>query len=360
MSKDYYKILGVERNASKDDIKRAFRKLAHKYHPDKNGTADDARFKEVNEAYQVLSDERKRAEYDSYGRVFGDAGGPTGPGGFGGFDFSNFNFDFGGGQDFDLGDVFGEFFGGMRGGKRGTARGRDISIDIQVSFAESIFGAMKNVLINKVGACDTCGGTGKETRSEMTGCKNCGGKGKLRETRRSFLGSVTTEQPCGACFGKGTVPKKPCKTCAGMGVAKKTEEIGIGIPPGLSHGEMIRMTGRGEAAPGGIPGDLYVKVHVEAHPTFKREGDNLIMDLSIKLSDALLGAEYPITLLDGSAITLKVPAGVSHGEILRVRGKGIPSEHRMGDLLVRLAIAMPERLSRKGRKIAEDLRAEGI
>ncbi|MBI1975686.1 MAG: J domain-containing protein [Candidatus Vogelbacteria bacterium] len=358
-NKDYYKILGVERNSSKDDIKKAFRKMAHKYHPDKNESADDQRFKEVNEAYQVLSDDKKRAEYDTYGRVFGDTAGAPPGGGFNGFDFSGFDFtgagDF---QNVDLGDIFSEFFGGGRA--RRQPRGRDISIDLQVSFADSIYGTKRTVLINKVGVCDECKGSGKEADSAMTKCTICGGKGRLREARRSLLGNVTTERTCDTCFGKGEIPKKPCKRCGGHGVAKRSEEIAITLPAGIGDGEMIRLTGRGESIPGGMAGDLYAKIHVEPHSEWRRDGVNLVMELTIKLSDALLGAEYPVALLDSSSITLKIPAGVSYGETLRVRGKGVPLNGKTGDLFVRLNIATPQHLSRKVRKLAEELREEGI
>ena len=356
MSKDYYNILGVEKSSSKDDIKKAFRKLAHKYHPDKK-TGDESKFKEVNEAYQVLTDDKKRAEYDSYGRVFGDMGG--GGQGFGGFDFSNFDFSQAGFQDFDLGDVFGEFF---NGGRARAKRGRDISIDIQISFAESVFGIERNVLVNKVGSCDTCSGSGAEPGTKTKTCDMCSGNGRVREARRSILGTISTERVCDNCHGNGSVPEKRCTNCSGLGVVKKEEEITVHIPPGINNGEMIRLTGHGEATPGGQPGDLYIKVHVENHPYLRREGDNLIMDLPIKLSDAILGATYPISTLEGTSIELSVPSGVSHGEILRMKDKGVPhgSSNRRGDLLVRVTITTPQNISRKVKKIAEELRKEGI
>lgn len=356
MAKDYYNILGVEKSASKDDIKKAFRKLAHKYHPDKK-TGDESKFKEVNEAYQILSDDKKRAEYDSYGRVFGDMGG--GGQGFGGFDFSGFDFSQAGFQDFDLGDVFSEFFGG---GQNRQRRGRDISIDVQISFAESIFGVERSVLVHKVGTCDTCQGSGAEPGSKTTKCTHCAGNGRVRESRRSFLGTVTSERVCDTCNGSGTIPENKCKNCHGVGVLKKEEEIKVHIPAGINNGEMIRLTGHGEAAPGAQTGDLYIKVHVESHPYIKREGDNLIMDLPIKLSDTLLGAHYPINTLEGSQIDLTVPSGVSHGEILRIKGKGVPSGPggKRGDLLVRIVISSPQHISKKVKKLAEELRKEGI
>lgn len=357
MAKDYYHILGVEKGATDDDIKKAFRKLAQKYHPDKKG-GDEAKFKEVSEAYAVLSDKKRRAEYDTYGKTF--AGGQGGPG-FGGFDFSNFQgFDgFGqGGQafEFDLGDMFGEFFSG--GGRR--SRGRDISIDIELSFSESVFGGERRVLISKVSACKSCGGTGAESGSDMISCSSCNGKGEVRESRNSFFGTFTATRACPRCFGRGQIPEKQCKACKGEGVANQREEIQVVVPPGVSDGEMIRMPGRGEAAPGGGAGDLYVKLHVKPDPAFSREGNNLITSLPIKLTDALLGGTYKVRGVDGD-ILIEVPAGSEHGNTVRVRERGVPlARGERGDLLVRLEIQFPKKLSKAARDIIEQLRKEGL
>jgi molecular chaperone DnaJ len=357
MAKDYYKILGIEKSATKEEIKKAFRKLAHKYHPDKGG-GDESKFKEINEAYQVLSDDRKRAEYDSYGQTFGGSG-PQEQG-FGGFDFSGF----GEGQGFegvDLDEIFGEFFGGMRGGRSKVKRGRDISIDLQISFSESILGTDRNVLLNKVSPCSLCNGTGGKQGSPMKKCSVCNGQGKVHETRKSFFGVFTSVVECSACHGKGQVPEEKCPVCKGLGVEKREESIAIKIPAGIQNGEMIRLSGAGEAVPGGVSGDLYIKIHVTPHPTFTREGNNLVMELGIKLSDALLGGEYSITTIEGSKLSLKVPAGVSFGEILRVRGKGVPIDtKRRGDLLVKINIKMPGKLSKRVEQIIEELKREGI
>ena len=363
--KDYYQVLGVQKGASEEDIKSAFRKLAHKYHPDKKG-GDEKKFKEVSEAYAVLSDKKRRAEYDTYGRTFA-GGGAQGPG-FGGFDFSNFSagggpsfggqgFGFGGGQafEFDLGDVFGEFFGGS---PRGRARGRDISIDIELPFREAIFGSERRVLIAKVAACTVCGGTGAQKGSKIVACMACNGKGDIRETRNSFFGTFTSTRVCPHCRGKGETPETPCEACRGEGVAKREEEIRISIPAGVSDGEMIRMPGRGEAAPGGNPGDLYVKLHVKTDVNFSREGNNILTILPIKLTDALLGGEYRLHTLDGEEM-LKVPAGVSHGETLRIRSKGVPyGRGARGDFLVRIEIEFPKKLSKGARDLVEKLRSE--
>ncbi len=347
--KDYYDLLGVPKNASHDDIKKAFHKLAHKYHPDKKG-GDEAKFKEINEAYQVLSDNKRRAEYDAYGSTFNGEGfgfsaqgGPTS-----GWDFS---------QGFDFGDIFGEFF---NGGQGRTRRGRDISVDIQISFAESIFGVTRSVLISKVGTCEDCSGSGAQPGSKKVECKVCAGKGRIHETKRSFLGSFTSVRECGTCGGTGMIPEHPCASCGGHGVLKKTEEISVAVPAGIQDGEMIRLSGRGEATPHGASGDLYVKVHVERHAQFRREGNNILMDLNVKLSDALLGTDYKIQTLDGE-VTVGIPAGVSFGELLRVKGKGAPiAQGKRGDLLIRIIIRTPQKLSKKARELVDKLKEEGI
>jgi len=358
--KNYYELLGIAKTATEEEIKSAFRKLAHKYHPDKKG-GDEKKFKEVSEAYSVLSDKKKRAEYDTYGRTFAGGGPQGGPqGGFGGFDFSNFQ-GFGGqeGVEFDLGDIFGEFFGG--GGGRGRAhRGRDISIDIELPFRESIFGTERRVLIAKTSMCDTCGGSGSKKGSKMVSCSMCNGKGDVRESRNSFFGTFTSSRTCPRCHGRGQIPEAPCEVCHGQGVAKREEEIRVSVPAGADDGEMIRMPGRGEAAAGGSAGDLYVKLHIKADRDFSREGNNLTTVLSVKLTDALLGRDYSIRTLDGEE-TLSVPVGVVHGEVLRIRGKGVPyGRGSRGDLLVRVDIEFPKKLSHKAKAFIEELRKEGL
>lgn len=365
MSKDYYDILGVNKNASKDDIKKAFYKLAHKYHPDKKD-GNEAKFKQVNEAYQVLSDDSKRSKYDQYGSGFENMGqgGYSGAqqGGFGGFDFSggfqngNADFDFG-----NLNDIFSDFFtGGMGGGRTQERRGRDISTEIQISFSESIFGVNRKILITKTSSCVTCNGSGAKPGTKMETCKYCNGQGKIREAKRTILGTISSTKTCEECLGSGEVPKEKCDNCKGKGVLRKEEEISVNIPAGIRDGEMIRMTGGGEAVLKGIPGDLYIKLNVAAHSVFKREGNDLVMNLDLKLSDALLGTEYPIQTLDGE-ISVKVPEAVSINEILRVKGKGVPtSKNKRGDLLIKLKIKLPGRLSRKSRELVEQLKKEGI
>ncbi|HSE34527.1 MAG TPA: molecular chaperone DnaJ [Candidatus Paceibacterota bacterium] len=357
MAKDYYETLGVARGASKEEIKKAFHKLAHQHHPDKSG-GDDTRFKEVNEAYQVLSDEKRRAEYDTYGRTFSGGGGPD-MSGFGGFGGGQQGFDF---EGVDLGDIFGDFFGGGFGGGPRVERGRDISIDIEISFEESMFGVERKVLLGKTSLCDTCAGSGAKPGTKMKKCATCNGKGKINEARKTFMGTFSTVRPCQTCKGAGEVPETACLTCKGMGIQKRQEEIAIPLPRGISDGEMVRMSGKGEAVARGIPGDLYIKIHVRPHATFRREGNNLVMDLDVKLSDALLGATYSITALDGTPIDVKIPEGVKYGDVLRLKGKGVP-EHdrgRAGDVLIHVNIKTPAKLSGKVRKLIEELKREGV
>jgi len=354
---DYYEILGVPRNASKEEIKKAYRQLAHKYHPDKT-KGDDKKFKEINEAYQVLSDDKKRAEYDAYGRVF-SGGEQTGPNW--GFDFNDFANGYKeNGWEFDFDDIFDTFFGTERVRKR-VKRGRDISIDLEISFEEAVFGTERKVLISKKSICERCHGTGVEPNSTIEKCKICNGTGKIRESRRSFFGVFSTIRECSNCLGKGTVPSKKCIECKGEGVVNKTEEIKIKIPAGIQDNEMIKMPGLGEAMPDGINGDLYVRVYVKRHPVFKREGYNLTMDLDIKISEAILGSEREINTLDGK-IKIKIPAGIDSGEILRVKGKGIPKNNRgeRGDLMIRVFVRTPKKVSSTAKKLIDELRKEGI
>lgn len=354
--KDYYNILGVEKGATKEDIKKAFRKLAHQYHPDKN-KGDDAKFKEVNEAYQVLSDDQKRAQYDQFGSNF-QGGGGFDPSGMGGFDFSGFQ----NGQGFDmgdLGDIFSDFFGGGMG-RTQTPRGRDISTEISIPFADSIFGVTRRILITKTGMCDTCSGSGAKAGAKQVTCSGCNGKGQIRETRRSLIGTFQTTRACDICAGKGTVPSEVCTDCRGAGVKRKEEDIEVKIPAGIENGEMIRMTGMGEAVRQGISGDLYIKIHVPAHPLFRRDRQNLLMDMEVKLSEALLGAERKIETLDGP-VTVTIPEGIASGTQLRVKERGVPvSRGKRGDLMIKVTVKIPTKLSKKAREAVEKLKEEGV
>ncbi|MEK7564005.1 MAG: molecular chaperone DnaJ [Patescibacteria group bacterium] len=361
MNKDYYETLGVNKNASKEEIKKAFYKLAHKYHPDKKD-GNEAKFKQVNEAYQVLSDDSKRSKYDQYGSQYENMGhahaGHQG-GGFEGFDFSGFGQ---GGAEFDFGnlnDIFSDFFGGGMGARREQRRGRDISTEIQVSFSDAVFGITRKVLITKTSTCVTCDGKGAKIGTKMETCKTCNGQGKIHETKRSFLGNISTTKVCETCFGSGEVPKEVCDKCKGKGVLRREEEITIMIPAGIRDGEMIRMTGMGEAVSRGMTGDLYIKINVAPHPLFKRDGNDLVMNLDLNLSDALLGMKYPVKTLDGD-IEVTIPEGVKINEVLRVRGKGVPNKNKRGDLLIKLNIKLPHKISKKSRELIEQLKKEGI
>jgi len=361
MPKDYYKTLGVEKNASKEEIKKAFHKMAHKHHPDKNN-GDDSKFKEANEAYQVLSDETKRSRYDQFGSADGPIGGGQANygGGFGGFDFSGFQ----NGQGFDMGDIgdiFGDFFGGGMGrGTKNSRRGRDIQTEIDLNFEESIFGISRKVSINKQSTCDICKGTGGRVGTKMNTCQTCDGKGQIREVRRSILGSFSTSKICDNCLGNGKIPSEKCSSCRGAGVYQQQKEIKLDIPAGINNAEMLRMTGSGEDIQGGQSGDLYIKVNVKSHSIYKRDGLNLTMNLSIKLTEALLGLKYNLKTLEGDMLEVKIPEGINHGELLRVRGKGVPSGHGRGDIILKILVKMPTKLSRKEKELIEELKKEVI
>ncbi len=326
----------------------------------------------------MLSDDKKRREYDAYGQAFpggtSRSGGQAGPQGFGGFDFSGFQQAAGagsgfgqGGVDFDFGDIFGDIFSGRGGSSRAQSRGRDISIDIEISFKDAVFGTTRNVLIAKVSTCTLCRGNGAKPGTELETCKTCNGSGRVHETRNSILGQFTSVRACTLCDGSGKIPKEKCQECKGQGVKRKQEEIRIAIPVGIDNGEMIRMTGQGEAIKTGIAGDLYVKVHVKPHAVFRRDGTNLIMNLPVKLTDSLLGTTVSLETLEGKTLEVKIPPMKRAEELLRVAGKGIPSgggglsrAESRGDLIIRLEIVLPHKLSGKARTVVEDLKSEGL
>ena len=361
MAKDYYETLGVNKGASKDEIKKAFYKLAHKYHPDKK-EGNEARFKQVNEAYQVLSDDAKRSKYDQYGSGFesaqqGGFGGFSGTDFSGGFQGANVDFDFG-----NLNDIFSDFFGGgMSGGRRETRRGRDISTEIQISFYDSIFGTNRKVLITKTSNCLACHGSGAKTGSKMETCKICNGQGKIRESKRTIFGNIANTKICEVCLGTGEVPKEICETCKGKEVLRREEEVSIVIPAGIRDGEMIKISGSGEVVFGGVAGDLYVRINVSKHPQFTREVENLIMDLAIPITEAILGSERIINAMDGT-LKVKIPSGIDSGETLRIRGRGVPASEgaRRGDLLILVSVKTPKHLSKKAKELIEELKKEGI
>lgn len=358
MSKDYYKILGVEKNATDADIKSAFRKLAHLHHPDKN-KGDDKKFKEVNEAYQTLSDKAKRAQYDQFGSdgpQFGGQGGGNpfgGAGGnpFDGFDFSQFQGGFGqGGFEFDLGDLFG-------GGRSRQRRGSDLETSLKITFKEAVFGVEKTVSVNRTGTCKTCGGSGGRPGTKLHTCKACDGKGRITRVQRTILGSMQTAVECEQCFATGKVPEEKCSTCRGAGVVRGREDLQVKIPAGISNGDTLRMDGAGEAVSGGPSGDLYIRLSVDAHPLFKRTGDDLFMQREISLADALLGGTIEFESLDGKE-SLKIPDGVSSGDTIRLHGKGVPRGRSRGDIVVSVKIRMPKRLSKKARETIDGIREE--
>src|SRR3989344_329467 len=363
MKKDYYKILGVEKNASSDDIKKAFRKLAGQHHPDRGG--DEVKFKELNEAYQILSNGQKRAEYDTYGQTFGGGnsrGFSAGGGPNSGFDFSGFG-GFGQNDGFSgvniyLESIFGDFFG--RGNRR-TRRGKDISIDVEIPFEDSAFGASRTVVVTKQSSCIACKGSGATPGTKTINCNKCGGKGTMKEARGTFFGTVTVEALCKECSGTGKRPESACKACSGSGVARRNEEINIDIPPGIEDGEMIRLAGMGEYVGNATPGDMYIKIHVRKHSIFRREGSDIHMDLPVKITDALLGATYKVPSLEGEEISLTVPEGTTHGTMLRVKERGIVmSKGRRGSIVVNVLINMPNKLSKQAKDLITKLRQEGL
>ena len=357
--KDYYEILGVGKNASQDEIKRAYRKLAHEHHPDKKG-GDEKKFKEINEAYQILGDEQKRQQYDRFGKTFA-GGGQSGFSGFEGFDFSNF----GGGFNADLGDIFEDFLGGLggfsaRGGQgRRRERGSDISLGIDASFQESVFGGRRSVVIEKTSKCEICGGNGAEPGTNLKKCATCQGTGTVREMRRSLFGAFTALSECSHCRGRGESPERACKHCRGAGILRKSQGVEIMIPTGIRDGEAIKLTGLGEEVQRGQAGDLYVRIHVLPHHIFRREGYDILMDLHLPLSKMLLGGEEMIETLEGK-ISVRIPELSKVGDFLRLRGKGVPRGRGRGDLLIRLFPKLPKKLTPRAKEILSDLEKEGL
>lgn len=361
--KDYYKSLGVARNAAKDEIKKAYLKLAHKYHPDKGGDAEH--FKEINEAYQVLSDDGKRAQYDQFGHI------PEGGAGQGGFQWpGGIKFDFGeqggaGFGEFDFSDVFEDLFGGAAGGApRGRTRehrGKDIRVDIELAFEEAILGAKKEMELLKIARCLACNGSGAEKGSTMRTCSTCNGSGSMQKTQRTFLGSFTHVSVCTDCGGSGKKPETVCSQCKGKGVEQRTENIELFIPKGVRDGDVLKISGKGEASlSGAAPGDLYVHLRVLAHKTFRRQGDDIVMTLPVKLSQAIAGDHVEISSVDG-ALKVKIPEGTQPGDILSVRGKGAypSSGYGRGNLLIEIKVLLPKKFSRRLKNAIEELQDEG-
>lgn len=367
MSKDYYKILGVEKNASQDEIKKAFRKKAHEFHPDKKG-GDEAKFKEVNEAYQVVGDEAKRKQYDQFGSDFDSQGGFGGgmnwedfmraTRGQGGAQAGGFNFNMGG---MDFGDIFGDMFGfgGGRGGRRQN-RGHDIQMDIELDFRESVFGVEKELRLNKNNNCDVCNGSGQEPGSKMITCNECKGKGQTVQVQRTIFGNVQTAVTCFLCNGSGNIPEKSCKHCGGKGTMKSESKYSIKIPAGIHDGATIRLDGKGESGgAGGVPGDLYVVVHVRPDKTFVREGDDIYIRIPISYAQAVLGATVEVETLEGKK-KMEIPEATQSHTKIRLKGMGVPHlrSSGKGDQYVEVIIDVPKRVSRSARKLLEELENE--
>lgn len=366
MAKDYYKTLGVARGASADDIKKAYRKLAHEHHPDKKG-GNEAKFKEVNEAYQVLSNPQKRAQYDQFGETFDTSGGGygRGGGGFGGFDFSrgfegfsNGNFRFEGGFD----DIFSDIFGARTAGERRNAAssGSDIQVDAEITFEEMARGVKKTFSLRRSVVCSSCSGSGGKKGTKETSCHTCGGSGQVRRTVRSFLGMFQQVEVCAECRGKGKVFAEKCAECRGSGQVKKSETVSVEIPAGIENGQMLSLSGEGEAGDlGGAPGDLLVAVRVKPHPLFERRGNDVLSKITLSSTRAALGETVSVETIDGT-VSMKIPPGTQSGEVFRIRGKGLRpvggSSWGKGDHLVTVLVRVPNRLTREERHLLESLR----
>lgn len=358
MSKDYYKVLGVDKGASDEEIKKAFRRLAHQHHPDKAG-GNTEKFKEVNEAYQVLSDKQKKAQYDQYGQTFDGSGGFGGAQGFGSQGF-NINMD-------DLGDIFGGFgdifgFNGQAGRGGRKARGRDLEIKVTITFLEAVFGCEKQIKLKKYAKCTDCHGSGVPAGAKVDTCEVCKGAGQVMSVQRTMLGAIQMQTICQACGGEGKKATNHCKSCRGTGRIEKQAELSIKIPAGINNGETIRLNSQGEVGPKGAPaGDLYVHIFVDSDRRWERNGYDIHSSLNIKLSQAILGDTVKIVTVDGE-LSLKIPEGTASGTVIAVRGSGVPrlQASGRGDHLVTVNVEVPKRLNRKQRELVEALRKEDL
>lgn len=360
---DYYKILGVEKGASDDEIKKAYRKLAHKYHPDKSG-GDAEKFKEINSAYQVLSDKSKRAQYDQFGAGFEQRGGGFGSGGFSGFNGQGF-----GGQGFDFGegfeDIFSNIFGGGGGGGRSRdmrKAGNDIQVDVEINFEEMVHGAHRDIELYQKILCDVCKGSGGEPGAKEDTCPTCKGSGQVHKTVSSFFGSFSQAYVCPTCQGAGKTFSQKCHKCHGEGRVKESRKVPVDIPAGISNEQTVSMQGQGEAGERGAQsGDLYITVHVINHPKFTREGNNLLSTEHISFSQASLGDKINVATID-ETVKMKVPAGTQSGELFRIKGHGVSNLGRSnrGDHLVKIIVDVPKNISRDQRKIIESLGKAGL
>jgi molecular chaperone DnaJ len=362
--RDYYDVLGVAKGADADEIKKAYRKMAIKYHPDKNegDKAAEEKFKEAAEAYEVLSNADKRQRYDQFGHAANASSPNGGAGGYGGAGmnmediFSQFGDIFGGGSPFE------GFFGGGRqsgGGGRRVARGSNLRIKVRLTVEEIANGTEKKIKVNKQIVCNTCDGTGAKDKSSFQTCKTCGGQGAVRRVTNTILGQMQTTSTCPTCNGEGSVITAKCPVCHGEGLVRGEETISINIPAGVSEGMQLSMSGKGNAAPrGGVPGDLIILIEEIPHETLKRDGNNIIYDLHINFVDAALGTSVEVPTIDGKA-KIKIDPGTQGGKILRLKGKGVPevnSYHR-GDQLVHINIWTPKALSKEERELLEKLQS---
>ena len=345
--KDYYDVLGVERGADEKAIKRAYKKLAMQYHPDrtKGDKAKEEKFKEIQEAYEILGDKEKRAAYDQYGHAAFEQGG-MGGGGFGG-GFS--------GADFGdiFGDMFGDIFGGGGRGRQRVVRGEDLRYDIQITLEEAVKGTTKDIQINTLAHCDSCDGSGAEKGSKVETCPSCHGSGRVRRQQGFFV----TEAVCPTCHGSGKKIEKPCKSCHGEGRVHKKKNLSVKIPAGVDTGNQLRLSGEGAAGENGAPaGDLYVVIHVKEHHIFERDGNNLYCEVPISFSMAALGGEIEVPTLDGK-VKLKIPAETQTGKLFRMRGKGVSSTRsgNAGDLICRVVIETPVNLNKEQKELLEKL-----
>ena len=356
MSKrDYYEVLGVAKDASADEIKKAFRKAAVQHHPDKEG-GDETKFKEINEAYEVLKDSQKRQRYDQFGHagVGGNGGGFSGNPfeGFGGFNGQNVHFDFG---DGGLGDIFGQFFGGGAGPQqRGPKRGRDVETTLNLTFEEAVFGVERRIELDMDDECSHCKGTTVEPGYSMQTCPTCKGAGQQQRVMNTIFGQIQQAVICETCKGTGKVPEKVCTVCKGKGTERNRQSVTLKVPAGIDDGATIRLTGRGEAVGGGTRGDLYVNIRVKAHKKFTREGDIILSDEHVSMVEAALGTEIDVDTVDGT-VRMKVPAGTQSGTDFKLTAHGVPHlrGNGRGAHIVRIVVDTPTKLTKKQKDLLE-------